>query len=128
MMKTKICVGGFLMKKDRILFGKRVSSKSWSPGLWDIPGGQALKNEHPLLALSREFREETGIRILNAELIRTMQANDGDQDFTYHIYRITHYKGRARNCSKEHSRLRWLTKSEIKNKSMAIGEYVNMID
>ena len=38
-------------------------------GLWDIPGGFVDEHEHPLEALRRELREETGLEIEPVEFL-----------------------------------------------------------
>ncbi len=68
-MPVKICAGGFILGENKILFGKRSPEKDWATGLWDIPGGKALKNENPIFTLHRELKEETGIRVKNAALL-----------------------------------------------------------
>ena len=40
-----------------------------SPGLWDLPGGFVDEHEHPLEALHRELREETGLEIEPVEFL-----------------------------------------------------------
>ena len=75
-MKQQICSGGFLIKDNKFLFGKRAETKSWAPGLWDIVGGHLKKNETPYDALVRETLEEIGVEVINAELITTMDVID----------------------------------------------------
>lgn len=129
-MKTKICVGGFLVKKKKFLFCKRSEAKSWAPGKWDIVGGRSLKNEHPFYTLQRETREEIGVTILNAELLKSVEVMEKKKQgfFTYHIYMVTHYKGKPANCSKEHTKIRWFTREELNEVSLALPEYLTIID
>jgi ADP-ribose pyrophosphatase YjhB (NUDIX family) len=51
-----------LIERDgQVLLGRR----AFEPGLgrWDIPGGFLEEGEHPVAALRREIREETGLEI-----------------------------------------------------------------
>ncbi len=129
-MKNQVCSGGFLIKKNKFLFGKRSKKKSWAPGVWDIVGGKSLKNEHPFYTLRRETFEEIGVTVLNADLITSVDIMDESihEYFKYHIYMVTHYKGKPFNCSKEHTKIRWFTREELNEVSIALPEYLVMID
>ncbi len=60
----------------RVLLGRRRLDPS--AGLWDIPGGFVDEDEHPLQALERELREETGLSIEPTEFLGIwMQPYDG---------------------------------------------------
>ena len=57
-----------LVERDgRLLLGRRAFDPS--VGLWDLPGGFLEENEHPLDALVRELREETGLEIEPQEFV-----------------------------------------------------------
>ena len=49
------------------LITKRVKTKSWAPGWWEISGGAALAGEESEDAVKREILEETGLDISLAE-------------------------------------------------------------
>lgn len=129
-MTPLICAGGFIIKKNKFLFGKRSKKKTWAAGKWDLIGGKALKNENPFYTLRREVYEETGIIVLDAELMTTLHIFDEDEKdfFIYHIYRITHWRMKPRNLSKEHSKLKWLTRLELGEVDLALPEYLSLID
>jgi 8-oxo-dGTP diphosphatase len=129
-MGKQVCSGGFLMKKNRFLFGKRSKKKTWAPGVWDIIGGKSLKKEHPLYTLRREVLEEIGVTVLNAELMTIIDVKDEhkNETFAYHIYMVTHYKGKPANCSKEHTKIRWFTRKELSEVSVALPDYLKLID
>ncbi len=127
----EVCAGGFLVKKNKFLFGKRSKSKQWAPGVWDIVGGRSLKNEHPMITLQRETFEETGASVLNATLIVTADVkieNDSQPLFRYYIYMITHFKGKVFNKTKEHTKLKWFTRKELEKLPLALSEYLPLID
>lgn len=50
-----------LEENGRVLLGRR--GREPGAGLWDIPGGFIAETEHPVDALRREFREETGLDV-----------------------------------------------------------------
>lgn len=129
--KKQICAGGFLFKKNKFLFGKRTKTKDWAPRFWDIVGGRSLKNEHPLITLQRETFEETGVKVINAELMTTADVfkhSNGDVLFKYHIYMVTNFKGTPVNKSKEHTKLKWFSREELRKLPLALPEYLVLID
>lgn len=56
------------------LITKRVMTKAWAPGWWEVSGGAAQAGEESVEAVRREVFEETGIDVTNA---------DGGYVFTY---------------------------------------------
>ena len=58
----------------KYLITKRVMTKSWAPGWWEVSGGAAQAGEESVEAVRREVFEETGIDVTNA---------DGGYVFTY---------------------------------------------
>jgi 8-oxo-dGTP diphosphatase len=129
--KKEVCAGGFLVRKNKFLFGKRSKDKDWAPGFWDIVGGRSLKNEHPLISLQRETFEETGVRVINAELLTTADVfkhDTGEVLFKYHIYMVTNFKGKVANKTKEHTKLKWFSREELGKLPLALPEYLTLID
>lgn len=71
-----LTVLGVLMRPDhKFLITRRVMTKAWAPGWWEVSGGGVQAGETSRQAVNREVREETGIDISNAE---------GGYLFTYH--------------------------------------------
>lgn len=60
---------------NRFLITKRVMTKSWAPGWWEVSGGAAMAGEESRDAVLREVLEETGL---------DASAADGGYRFTYH--------------------------------------------
>ncbi len=129
-MKNNICVGGFVVKDEKFLFGKRSEKKSWAPGVWDIVGGHALKHEDVYDALKRETLEEIGIIIKSAELLTITDVMDDSKNktFKYYIYVITEWEAEPKNCSDEHTEIRWFPRNELENLPLALHEYLTLID
>ncbi len=129
-MKMEVCVGGFLMKKNKFLFAKRSSKKTWAAKAWDIVGGRLIKGECPLSALKRETFEETGVKVLNAHLLKSVDVLDekAKKYFRYHIYMITAWKGKPANCSDEHTEIRWLTRKKLGKVNIASKIYLKLLD
>ena len=109
-------VGVKLLVKDaqgRYLFLRR--SPSFKPGVqrWDIPGGR-IEIEEPLdAALTREVREETGLKVKASSLIAAQYIFVPEKDI--HVVRLT-YVGEVEAgepvLSDEHSEYRWMTKDD----------------
>ena len=71
-----LIVLGVVMTKDgRFLITKRVMTKNWAPGWWEVSGGAAMAGETSEEAVRREVLEETGLDVSGAE---------GGYQFTYH--------------------------------------------
>lgn len=61
-----LTVLGVIQHRDgRYLITKRVMTKSWAPGWWEVSGGGAQAGESSLEAVLREVKEETGLDVSN---------------------------------------------------------------
>lgn len=70
-----LTVLGVVAKPDgRFLITKRVMTKSWAPGWWEVSGGGVMAGEESIDAVKREVLEETGLDVTKAE---------GGYQFTY---------------------------------------------
>ena len=71
-----LSVLGVVARPDgRYLITKRVMTKAWAPGWWEVSGGAAQAGEDSADAVLREVREETGLDVSQAK---------GGYAFTYH--------------------------------------------
>lgn len=71
-----LTVLGVVSRPDgKFLITKRVMTKSWAPGHWEVSGGAAIAGEDSYTAVCREVLEETGLDVSSAE---------GGYGFTYH--------------------------------------------
>lgn len=68
-------LGVVVNKEGKYLITKRVMTKSWAPGWWEVSGGAAMAGETSEVAVAREVLEETGLDVTGA---------DGGYAFTYH--------------------------------------------
>lgn len=71
-----LTVLGIVQHTDgRYLITRRVMTKAWAPGWWEVSGGAAIAGESSEEAVFREVKEETGIDVRNFS---------GGYQFTYH--------------------------------------------
>lgn len=71
-----LTVLGVVRRTDgKYLITKRVMTKQWAPGWWEVSGGAAMAGETSKEAALREVREETGLDVSDWE---------GGYQFTYH--------------------------------------------
>lgn len=88
-----LTVLGVLAQPDgRFLITKRVDTKAWAPGCWEVPGGAAMAGEDSLTAVKREIREETGLDVAGWEggyLFTYRRENPGEGDnYFVDVYRF----------------------------------------
>lgn len=79
--------------EGKYLITKRVMTKSWAPGWWEVSGGAAQAGEDSIDAVKRELLEETGIDVTNGEggyvfSYRRDNPEEGDNYFV-DVYRFT---------------------------------------
>ena len=60
-------LGAIMTPDGRFLITRRVATKQWAPGAWEISGGGVLSGETSREAVNREIREETGIDVSGCE-------------------------------------------------------------
>ena len=63
-----LTVLGVIARPDRtFLITKRVMTKQWAPGAWEVSGGAAQAGESSKDAVLREVCEETGLDVSKAD-------------------------------------------------------------
>lgn len=88
-----LTVLGVIARRDgKFLITKRVMTKSWAPGWWEVSGGAAMAGEESKEAVLREIREETGLDVSSFEggyLFSYKRENPGEGDnYFVDIYRF----------------------------------------
>lgn len=53
--------------EGKFLITKRVMTKAWAPGWWEVSGGAVMAGEESADAVKREVLEETGIDVSDAD-------------------------------------------------------------
>ena len=88
-----LTVLGVVARQDgTFLITKRVMTKAWAPGWWEVSGGAAQAGEDSYEAVLREVKEETGLDARNAEggyLFTYKRENPGEGDnYFVDVYRF----------------------------------------
>ena len=88
-----LTVLGVIRRPDgRFLITKRVMTKAWAPGWWEVSGGGVQAGESSEEAVRREVKEETGLDVRNAEggyLFTYKRENPGEGDnYFVDVYRF----------------------------------------
>ena len=89
-----LTVLGVIRRTDgRYLITKRVETKRWAPGWWEVSGGGVMAGESSYEAVCREVLEETGLDVRGAEggyVFDYHRENPGEGDnYFVDIYRFT---------------------------------------
>ncbi len=88
-----LTVLGVVARPDgKFLITKRVMTKSWAPGWWEVSGGAAMAGEESRQAVEREVLEETGLDVSACEdgyLFTYHRENPGQGDnYFVDVYRF----------------------------------------
>lgn len=89
-----LTVLGVIRRTDgKFLITKRVMTKAWAPGWWEVSGGAAMAGEDSYDAVKREVLEETGLDVSRFEggyLFTYKRENPGEGDnYFVDVYRFT---------------------------------------
>ena len=88
-----LTVLGVIARPDgTFLITKRVMTKAWAPGWWEVSGGGVQAGESSEEAVRREVKEETGLDVRNAEggyafTYKRVHPDEGDNYFV-DVYRF----------------------------------------
>lgn len=78
-------------KEGKYLITKRVMTKAWAPGWWEVSGGACMAGETSIEAVRREVNEETGLNTDGAGeyIFSYKRENPGEGDnYFVDIYRF----------------------------------------
>ena len=98
----------------RILLARRAGPPD--EGKWDLPGGFLEEGEHPLEAVVRELREETGLEIEPLELVAIetdVYGAGDDAPATLNLYWTARAAGGEPSAADDVSELRWFRREEL---------------
>ncbi len=101
-------------EEGRLLLVRR--ARDPDKGKWDLPGGFLQEGEHPLDALRRELREETGLEIEPEDIVGVFVDRYGegeDAPATLNLYWTARVVGGQPQAADDVSELRWFAPAEL---------------
>lgn len=104
MQSIKVAVG-IIFKQDKVLLTKRLKGKFMSD-FWEFAGGKIENGESDIQALKREFYEELGISVENANFLKTLVHKYPTKIVILDVFIITKYSGEI--SSKEGQEVSWV--------------------
>jgi 8-oxo-dGTP diphosphatase len=120
------CVGGMILRHNKILLGLRAGHKKLAPNTWDIFGGHVEAGETWEDTLVRELQEELDINATAYGYVTAFDESDPSKNGPrrYHIFRVDEWDGVGpRLCGDEHVEKRWVTLEEVLALDLAAEEY-----
>jgi ADP-ribose pyrophosphatase YjhB (NUDIX family) len=107
---TAVCVDD----RGRVLLARRAIEPYL--GAWDLPGGFVEEHEHPLDALRRELREETGLEVEPGDFLGVWIDRYGGESTaqtTLNLFWIARVTGGEPHAADDVSELRWFASNEL---------------
>lgn len=98
--------------QGRCLLLRRAAKSKNNAGKWEFPGGKTDPGESFDVTLTREVREETGLRIQILRPFETAMSDLPDRQVVYLVMLAQTKSGRVR-LSKEHDAFQWVLPSDF---------------
>ena len=117
----------FILWKDRkFLLEERVNPEKSYFGYMKVPGGKVEEGEAPQAALTREIKEELGVKADSFVLLDSYEnVTTLGVHFLVHVYFVTRFGGEVKNREPYNSRFIWLTfKSALKTVKCQDSKYI----
>ena len=89
-----LTVLGVIRRSDgKFLITKRVMTKAWAPGWWEVSGGAAQAGEASYDAVLREVKEETGLDIYSPQLCGIKDWVENECRYVVLFYKTNRFDG-----------------------------------
>ena len=129
MKKVRKAVRTFLIVGNEIVAIKYKTNKNMN--YYDIPGGKIEEGENSIDTSIREFKEETGIEVINQKYKGNVIVEYPNMIFYFDIYLVNDYKGNPQEFAENYSmwiNIEDLLKENKKFPSVEITKYLEKND
>lgn len=113
MKSVRKAVRTFLINDNKVIVIKYKTNKNMN--YYDIPGGKIEENESAINASIREFKEETGIEIINQKYKGNVIVEYPNMIFDFDIYLVNDYKGNPIEFEENYSM--WINIEDLLNEN-----------
>ena len=126
MKPVRKAVRTFLINDNKVIVIKYKTNKNMN--YYDIPGGKIEENESAINASIREFKEETGIEIINQKYKGNVIVEYPNMIFDFDIYLVNDYKGDPKEFEENYSM--WISIEDLlkENKKFPSVEIIKHLD
>ena len=119
-----LTVLGVIKRTDgRFLITKRVMTKAWAPGCWEVSGGAAQAGEESYEAVLREVKEETGYTLTSYRFcgLVTFVSGDGVTEYMS-LFHADGFEGEQIAC--DEGVLEWVDINKIQDLNLWRGDKI----
>ena len=113
MKQVRKAVRTFLINDNKVIVIKYKTNKNMN--YYDIPGGKVEENESAIDASIREFKEETGIEVINQKYKGNVLIEYPNMVFDFDIYLVNDYKGNPQEFDENYSM--WINIEDLLNEN-----------
>ena len=113
MKQVRKAVRTFLINDNKVIVIKYKTNKNMN--YYDIPGGKVEENESAIDASIREFKEETGIEVINQKYKGNVIIEYPNMVFDFDIYLVNDYKGNPQEFDENYSM--WINIEDLSNEN-----------
>ena len=113
MKQVRKAVRTFLINDNKVIVIKYKTNKNMN--YYDIPGGKVEENESAIDASIREFKEETGIEVINQKYKGNVIIEYPNIVFDFDIYLVNDYKGNPQEFDENYSM--WINIEDLLNEN-----------
>ncbi len=105
----------------RVLFVHRRDDRDRWPGIWYLPGGEALDDEDVDDTLVRELREEVGVDVRSHDFLETLFDEEpiSGRRAVHNIYAVLEFEGDPELLApQEHDQIEWLSLDQLPSRDV----------